>query len=343
MSNYKINTNTISQICFQNDNTTYTDVSNNYFKNIKLTSKSPTFSGTINEKPNNSGYKYNGTDVSTFCIAPYVESEGSTAYSSTPVWCTKIRAVLVGGGGSGVVGQKGQHQWQSGTHSHYLETRQDHGNPAVNSNTLIEKNFRVNFHATVNVNHEGVLGVGSWRQNDNSHMVSVHVDTADTNHQTAGAGGGGGGSGAFVYIPEISLSTAGSTITLSAGASGQDTTLTVGSTTYTAKKGTNATGTTKGSGGTTTTISGATQDAGADGTNGTDAPNTTTAGSGGAGGGSRITTYASSFSYGKGGNGTAGTVGTIGSGGVAPAPPPEPSTTGIGGTNGYYRIYFLTS
>lgn len=105
MSNYYKNSTVvrISDIC---KNITTNDISNNYYRNLGIPFGSTTFNSDINEKPANLGYKYNNIDISTYCIATYIESSVTT-FTSVPTWCNKIRAILVGGGGSGGTGSIG--------------------------------------------------------------------------------------------------------------------------------------------------------------------------------------------------------------------------------------------
>jgi len=65
MSNYYKNNIPLSNICkgILSSNTTILDISNNFFKNLGLSLTNTTFTDTINEKPNNLGYLYNGTDI----------------------------------------------------------------------------------------------------------------------------------------------------------------------------------------------------------------------------------------------------------------------------------------
>lgn len=78
----------------------------NAYKNsgLSLNSGYNDFTSSIIETPNSAfNYKYNGTDISTYCVATWVDS--NSGFSSLPSWCTKIRAVLIGGGGAGHQGE----------------------------------------------------------------------------------------------------------------------------------------------------------------------------------------------------------------------------------------------
>jgi hypothetical protein len=102
-SSYKLNNVPLSSIVQYITDTTRNDAfgSANLTLKTDYTSK---FASNINERPNNTNYKYKDTDISSYCIAPWKEGT-STETITAPSWCTKIRAVLVGGGGGGGNGQ----------------------------------------------------------------------------------------------------------------------------------------------------------------------------------------------------------------------------------------------
>jgi len=118
MSNYYKESIRLSNICLSINTS---DVSNNSFKNlnIPLNSTAGFFTGTVNEKPDNLGYTINGTDISTYCIANYFETSSATSFT-TPSWCKKIRAVLIGAGGSGSVGQSAQNTTNAATNQNEI-------------------------------------------------------------------------------------------------------------------------------------------------------------------------------------------------------------------------------
>jgi hypothetical protein len=77
----------------------YSNITVNTNYNLGLTAYGGAPFTGITETPNaTSIYKINGTDISTYCIAMYIES--GTA-PTMPTWCTAIRAILVGGGSIG--------------------------------------------------------------------------------------------------------------------------------------------------------------------------------------------------------------------------------------------------
>lgn len=57
----------------------------------------------VNEKINATNYLYNGVDICNNCFAVYIDSEQNKNISNIviPSWCSKIRAILIGGGGGG--------------------------------------------------------------------------------------------------------------------------------------------------------------------------------------------------------------------------------------------------
>jgi hypothetical protein len=74
---------------------------------MNISSGTRTFSSQINETPSSLGYSYNGTDISQYFIASYFESSSDNfSNNQVPTWCTKIRVILVGAGGSGSNGTK---------------------------------------------------------------------------------------------------------------------------------------------------------------------------------------------------------------------------------------------
>ena len=106
-TNYYKNNIALNSICkYITSNTP--DISNNFYKSMNIPSGTLTFSSSINETPLNLGYSYKGTDISQYFIANYIESSTTNfTNSQIPSWCTKIRTILVGAGGSGSDGTKG--------------------------------------------------------------------------------------------------------------------------------------------------------------------------------------------------------------------------------------------
>lgn len=315
MSNYYKGTARLSEIC-KSITDTKTEVYTIGFLNLSITTGgTKTFTSTVDETPLTLGYEYEGTDISTYCIAAYVESSG-TQFTSIPTWCTKIRAVLVGGGGSGASGIKGNNAFTPSVNQHYLDNEQvylfvknDNSQQPIDRNTFYQ-------------NDQNQSGLGTHHEQNVN-----HYDLPAVNHQTSGVGGGGGGGGSFVYLPNITI-VPGASVNITNGSAGGNTVLTVQLTTYTAVGGKNASRTSKGAGG-TYTISGAINKPGDDGGDAIES-------SAGLGGQSNLMKI-SSLTYGKGGNGSDGTAGTRGvsnEGGTVAAPQ--------GGASGYYRIYFLT-
>jgi len=83
------------------------------------------FTSTVVETPSNTSYLYQTTDIATYCIAKsdvYTISNTITI----PSWCNKIRAVLVGTGGTGGSGGASIYQYEN--HQHY------HNNVIYNNN-----------------------------------------------------------------------------------------------------------------------------------------------------------------------------------------------------------------
>jgi len=332
MSNYykgsiSLSPNSLSTICkgiLTPNGSTIPDISNNYFKQLGLPIVTATFAGVngITEKPNNLGYIYNTTDISQYCIAPYVESTVTT-FTSIPSWCKNIRAILIGAGGDGGTGQLGSVQQQQDVvaHNHVLHWIRNYNyRQGIFDNWKNEGDSHIAIAKTTQI-HDGAHQInnvnGGNSDHDSQHSKHTeHTDQTLNSNQAAGAAGGGGGGGGFVYLNNIQVE--GKTISIVGGGLLQDTTLTVQTTKYTAAKGLNAPGITAGTGGAVTGTATASV-----------AGN---AGSASTGGTSGFYSYLNTFSYGNGGNG--------GAGGVS-GTNPNPSD-GIPGQAGYYRIYFLT-
>jgi hypothetical protein len=67
----------------------------------------------INEMPSPLGYSYQGTDISSYAVARYIELVGGQSTTTFPSWCKKIRAVIVGAGGGGGQIQQLDQQWHN--------------------------------------------------------------------------------------------------------------------------------------------------------------------------------------------------------------------------------------
>jgi len=100
-SNYYYNSNHFDSLVYYYNKNAIVDLSN-AFINLQGNSASYTspFNSNINEKPSTLFYKYKNTDISEYCVAFYTENN-----YSIPNWCNKIRAVLIGGGGTGGASQ----------------------------------------------------------------------------------------------------------------------------------------------------------------------------------------------------------------------------------------------
>jgi len=88
------------------DNTNFSKYSNNLdFGSTTITSD---FTSSINENPTSIGYYNNNTDLSTFCIANYIEysSAQTNTLITIPSWCNKIKGVIAAPGGYGAPSYK---------------------------------------------------------------------------------------------------------------------------------------------------------------------------------------------------------------------------------------------
>ena len=278
-----------------------------------LNSATNTFTSSINETPSNLLYNYQGTDISTYCIATYVESSGTT-FTSIPSWCTKIRAILVGGGGSGAKGLSGVNHT-----AQHTRVNQQHNSRQVSYGY---NNYNDQNNTGTNNIANSDNAQDDRNQNGGQHYQNIHNSDVPA-YQDSGSGGGGGGGGAFLYLSNTQVQGV-STFQVSTPAIATATTLTIGATTYTANGGKTASGTSAGAFGSASngTIN-------ASGSNGS-AASGAAAGSGGAGG--LTSTYSSALSllYGDGGAGSNGVGGD------------ETAGNATSGQTGYYRIYFLT-
>jgi hypothetical protein len=102
MTNYQYNGVDINNL-IQGYTTALTGYNKTGISNMGLSSISTTFTSVVNERPAQVGYKMNGTDISSYCIAKY--NEITTSGSVTiPSGCNFIGVLLVGGGGGGGAG-----------------------------------------------------------------------------------------------------------------------------------------------------------------------------------------------------------------------------------------------
>lgn len=319
------------------------------------------FTSSVNEVPSNINYQYQNADISTYCIAPWVESTG-TKFTAVPSWCNKIRAVLIGGGGGGVTGQNASTQqdvWYQG-HVNYTHTH-DHNHYHVNYiHQHDHGGFKFyDFDGGTNVNNDRDYdwdGGTNW--NVDYQVGHTHITANnDAASQMVNKGGSGGGGGGFVYISLADVASNRNLVKVSAGnggiasiqgttaGSGNATTLTISAnTTYTAGGGAGGTKNLGGAGGTSTAPTFIALTGGSSGNPGN------SNGSGGTTGGtsgitSTYSTNSTILSYGVGGQGSAGSQNTGGS--QQNSYSQTTTTTQVvssanSGTNGYYRIYFLT-
>jgi hypothetical protein len=271
------------------------------------TSYSSTFTNLINEKPtNNFNFTYKDTDISQYCIATYVESNG-TAYTALPSWCNKIRAILIGGGGGGRTGDNG------GVNAYV---------PAVNYNHQH------------NQEHQHNAFPAQYKDFDR-HLDGGQDTPAVPSSNNTGASGGGGGGGAFIYLDLVDITNNKSNFAVSLGTGGAASTngnatkITINSNAiYSAGGGSGSNDTNGGAAG---SASGPTSN---DSNSGNAGASSSNRGGGSSGLNTSNKTYSNNTTITSYGNGGAGTSGTNG---------PNAATTGGSGNDGYYRIYFLTS
>lgn len=297
------------------------------------TNYAPTFTSQIDESlTNTTGYKYNGVDIATYMVASFVESSTSN-FSSTqiPSWCNKLRVILIGGGAGGGTAQT----------SYYW------GGANWNQQTA-----RVDQHGCHYYDSDQSSGRYSQQTDRYDYDVPYNGNQQAPSQNTT-AGGGGGGGGAFIYLPAFDVTSTKSTVEIQVGAggaggaaynrdngnldntqrnrgqAGQATILKISNANYSVAGGggINNNAWEAGAAGTASGINTGTNNPGQEGQAYINA-------SGGAAGVSGCSdTYSTNTtirSYGVGGRGSDARQGT-----GYPA--------GGNGTNGYYRVYFLTS
>jgi hypothetical protein len=331
MSNYKSYDISFNELCSY---FTDSNIINNYYKNTKISYKGPDFTSIINEKPTSLGYFYNkdssNIDISKFSIAKYIEKSGNFTISNSdiPSWCTKIRAVLVGAGGSGTPGTTGYNTYVAANNQNtFNRYTLIVFNPAKNRQN---QNQQENSNSVVGAsnNNSNRYEVNTARQIQTTVQITVqkqiNIITNDT--QTTGKGKAGGGGGGFIYLNDVDIVGK----TLNVQGSGGGITLSTGTeNSAIVTKGGDASGNDIGIAGTAiiTNLSGVAHN----GNPGTEGNDTT----GGSKGSSKLVDI-SSLSYGNGGNGGNGGIAAVGStitvnGG-----------TDVSGNSSFCRIYFLT-
>ena len=303
--------------------TTTTNITDS-FRTTTIPSYTSIFNSNIDEKLTSTsltGYKYNGVDICVNAIATFIESSNTTPVNvdipiTIPSWCNKIRAILIGGGGSGgpcpgnvytpeanhFAGKNRQENWVQDFYDDGddQQTKQGQGDPYPD-----RANYNVNFP------DDGPTGYFNF--ND---AIYNTVPANNNGSLTPGYGGGGGG---FVYIDSIGTINM-STLKLFLGDSGGITRISINNNIlYHATAGTDGTTSAVGEGGGWYGNDGVLSGIRTLGVNGS----SSTGGNCGRAG--FFTTYSN---QGKGGNGCLAALGK----GV---------TAGSAGNRGYYRIYFL--
>ena len=311
MSNFKYNGYQINQIIYGSSATNTTTLNNKFTNMTITTTPNAAVYANTNSSPNTIYYSINGADISTYSMAYFSESVGGGATVTTiPAWCKSIRAVLVGGGG-------GSQPSTLGTQYDYIQHNSGYNNP---------------------------IATNRW-----------HRYYENREHKSTPGSGGGGG--AFIYISSLNV-TGYQTISVSAGSagsaadSGSSTTMTIvknsQTSTFTAGGGSGGSSTAAGAAAVTNTI-GATFTSGSG-----------QAGAGGSGantGGYYERKYQGSVQIYEettgigGGGGRDGSVNiipqtntgglTYGSGSTA-ANTTQAVVGGATGTQGFYRIYYLS-
>ena len=330
-----------------------------YFIGLTTSTYTSPFLNTINEKQNDLKYTYLNEDISKWSIANYTENTVSKPSWCTAIRAVLIGGG--GNGASGqssqpqsqiqrqIQNQQQQQQqnafFQNFVHQ-YVQGRvgstdradqgyrngsnqQDYIQSLVyqtaNGQTSLQYIVRQKIHD--HYNYDTQYPLYRDRRHQNNDYIQGNADeqydvyTVGTVY-TTGQGGGGGGGGGFVYLNNCAVSNT-TQMTVQVGSSGQNTTLSIDSTSYTAYAGYSGSSTSGGSGGAGTTVYGQAGSSTASNTGGLGGLNGGTA--------SYLTSTSSLLNKGKGGSGGSG--GTGGSGGSG----------GNSGDSGYCRIYYLIS
>ena len=198
---------TIGNVSGNTVNSSFTSsTSTTYTSGIFTTTSSSDFTN-IDESPSTLYYTYQGTDVSEWCIASYVDS--STGVGTIPSWCTNVRIILIGGGGD-VQSYQNPNNNVNHDNAHYISTQID-----IPNNSQI---LRPNDHNTDNTRNNGQdnkdnhQGVNTQSQiNGTQTNITHHLKVNQTHHNNNNANtdhfqqAGGGGAG--IYLTTISTQT----------------------------------------------------------------------------------------------------------------------------------------
>jgi len=149
----------------------------------------------INEKPSNTNYSLSGTDIANNCIAMYVEYVGNTTQTiTTQSWCNKIRAIIVGYGGTGTSGTNGVQQNNLFTQNAIFNVVQQQYNPSPDGGTGSDghpvQNVQYNVqHQYQNILHFDVINaINQYNTNVNNNNTNPQQQVNITNQtQTANA------------------------------------------------------------------------------------------------------------------------------------------------------------
>lgn len=126
------------------------------------------------------GYNYLGSDVSTFCIANYVDNTAITK-TNIPVWCTHIRVVMVSSGGTGYIYNNQTHIDVIGVNNQdYDGYSHSHSHDASHKS----QQFQTTYSASI-INQQQAPGYDRTFQ---GYITQTHVVTSATPSNTPGAG-----------------------------------------------------------------------------------------------------------------------------------------------------------
>ena len=163
------------------------------------------FEGTIgvDEKPNRIGYSYQGTDISTWSIAPYIDGANGESFTQAnlPSWCKNIRVITIGGGGSGTAAVHVNQNSNQDYYQHHNHVTPQTQNDDSSNQHHVEVSYEVQNQydkPQPNSNHQN--SGTTFNQNNNYDYHNHH----QYNVNQASTGGGGG---AGIYLTSISTQT----------------------------------------------------------------------------------------------------------------------------------------
>lgn len=206
-------TNTWSTFVAGATNVTNQNNINNCF-NMNITTTNNPYNN-INVKQNDIGFQINNTDISTYCVASYYDSN-STNYS-VPSWATSMRAVLVGGGGGGTTSsvfeqyhinqghQAGQITYYYYQHNHDMRIGGIGGGGGgfIYISNLPLNGLQTLQTTTARSGNGGQAANGQFAGGQSGGQTNLSIKLNDITYNFLAGGGSGNGNGGGYIIPTI--------------------------------------------------------------------------------------------------------------------------------------------